>query len=99
MEKQRHHSIVLRLLILLCHWLAKTGTEAVAELFYHVVEKQEMDGEQGHEVLVNRSKVDWSLPPVIQCEPALTEMAQLYIDGDKARGLKRHHMPIYKDKW
>ncbi len=66
----------------------KTGTEAVAESFYRVVEKHEMDGGQSHEVLVNRSKVDWSLPPVIQCEPALTEIAQLYIDGDKARGLK-----------
>ena len=77
---------------------AKTGTEAVAESFYHVIEKQEMDGGQSHEVLVNRSKVDWSLPPVIQCEPAFTEMAQLYIDGDKARGLKRHHVPVYKDK-
>jgi hypothetical protein len=54
---------------------AKTGTEAVAESFYRVIEKQEMDGGQSHEVLVNRSKVDWSLPPVIQCEPALTEMA------------------------
>jgi hypothetical protein len=77
---------------------AKTGTEAVAESFYRVIEKQEMDGGQSHKVLVNRSKVDWSLPPVIQCEPALTKMAQLYIDGDKARGLKRHHVPVYKDK-
>jgi hypothetical protein len=55
-------------------------------------------GGQSYEVLANRSKVDWSLPPVIQCEPALTEMARLYIDVDKARVLKRHHVLVYKDK-
>ena len=74
---------------------AKSGTEAVAESFYRVVEKQEMDGGQSNSVLMNRAKVDWSLPSVIQCDSALNGMAKLYINGDKDRGLKRHHVPVY----
>ena len=76
---------------------AKTGTEAVAESFYRVVEMQEKDGGQSQEVLSMRAKVDWCFPPVIQCESALAEMANMYLNGDKERGLKRHHLPIYKD--
>ena len=77
---------------------AKSGTEAVAESFYRAVEKQEMEGGQSNSVLMNRAKVDWSLPSVIQCNSALNEMAKLYINGDKDRGLKRHHVPVYRDR-
>ena len=77
---------------------AKTGTEAVVESFYRVVEKQEMDGGQSIQVLGNRAKVDWCFPPILQCEKAFSEMAKLYIHGDKALGLKRHHVPVYKSK-
>lgn len=74
---------------------AKTGTEAVVESFYRVVEKQEMDGGQHIDILGARSKVDWCLPPVIQCEGALREMAKLYIDGCRESGLPRHYVPVY----
>ena len=37
---------------------AKTGTEALAESFYRVVEKQEMEGKQSLDVLALRSKID-----------------------------------------
>ena len=47
---------------------------------------------------MNRAKVDWSLPSVIQCNSALNEMAKLYINGDKDRRLKRHHVPVYRDR-
>ena len=77
---------------------AKTGTEAVAESFYRVVEKQEMEGKQSLDVLALRSKIDWCLPPVLQCDSALTEMAHMYIEGDKKRGLKKHYVPVYRDK-
>ena len=77
---------------------AKTGTEAVAESFYRVVEKQEMDGGQSIQVLANRAKVDWCFPPILQCEKALLEMTKLYINGDSTLGLKRHHIPVYKSK-
>ena len=37
---------------------AKTGTETVAESFYHVVGKQKMEGGQSLEVLASQSKID-----------------------------------------
>ena len=77
---------------------AKSGTEAVAELFYRVVDKQEMDGGQSTRILMNRSKVDWCLPSVIQCDAALNEMAKLYINGDKELGLSRHSIPVFRDR-
>lgn len=76
---------------------AKAGTEAIAESFYRVMENQEMDGNQSHEVLVMRTKLDWSLPPVIQCETMLDGIAKLYIEGDRKLGLKRHYLPVYRD--
>ena len=77
---------------------AKTGTEAVVESFYRVVEKQEMDGGQTIEILAARAKIDWCFPPMIQCQNALRQMARLYIDGDKEAGLARHYVPVYKEK-
>ena len=58
---------------------ANAGTEAIAESFYRVMETQEMDGGQNHKVLVLRSKVDWSLPTVLQCESALDGIADLWV--------------------
>lgn len=77
---------------------AKAGTEAIAESFYRVMETQEKDGGQSQEVLTMRTKVDWCLPPLIQCEKSLSSIAELYIKGDKSLGLKRHFIPIYKEK-
>ena len=57
-----------------------------------------MDGGQSLDVLGNRAKVDWCCPSVLQCERSLTEMAKLYIDGDKSMGLQRHHIPVFKTK-
>ena len=57
---------------------AKSGTEAVAESFYRVVEKQDMEGGQTIDILMNSAKIDWYLPSVIQCDSAITEMAKLY---------------------
>ncbi len=75
---------------------AKAGTEAIAESFYKVMDTQEKDGGQSQNVLTMRTKVDWCLPPLIQCEKSLSAMADLYINGDKALGLKRHFIPVYK---
>ena len=77
---------------------SKAGTEAIAESIYRVVETQEMDGGQSHDVLSLRTKVDWSLPSVLQCEVALDSMIDLYLKGDEEKSLKRHYLPIYKDK-
>ena len=72
---------------------SKTGTEAVAESFDRVVEKQEMNGGQSISVLGNRAKIDWCFPPIVRCERALDEMAKLYVNG-----LKKHNVPVYTDK-
>ena len=77
---------------------SKSGTEAVAESIYRVVEKQEMEGGQTMGVLMNRAKIDWCLPSVIQCESALAEIAKLYINGDKELGLSRHYIPLYRGR-
>ena len=33
----------------------------------------------------------------MQYDSALTEMAHLYIEGDRKRGLKKHYVPVYRD--
>ena len=58
---------------------SKTGTGAVAESLYRVVEKQEMNGGQSISVLGNRAKIDWCFPPIVRCERALDEMAKWYV--------------------
>eukprot|EP00112_Aurelia_sp_Birch-Aquarium-sp1_P023792 Seg7234.1 transcript_id=Seg7234.1/GoldUCD/mRNA.D3Y31 product="hypothetical protein" protein_id=Seg7234.1/GoldUCD/D3Y31 len=77
---------------------SKAGTEAIAESFYRVMESQQMDGGQSHEVLTMRSKVDWCLPQVLQCESILPEISKLYIHGDVSLGLKKHFIPVYRDR-
>ena len=77
---------------------AKTGTETVVESFYGVVRNQEMDGGQSIKVLADRAKIDWCFPPILHCSRALDEMAKLYIDGDPQLGVRRHHVPVYKDR-
>ena len=73
---------------------SKTGTEAVAETFYRVVEKQEIDGGQSFSVVGNQAKIDWCFPPIVRCERALNEMANLFVKGGKSVGLKKHHVPV-----
>ena len=76
---------------------AKTGTEAVAESFYRVMNMQEQDGDQKFETLALRSILDWCLPAVLQCEQPIKEIAKLYIEGDKKKGLKKHLIPVYQN--
>jgi hypothetical protein len=76
---------------------AKTGTEAVAESFYRVMNMQEQDGDQKFETLALRSILDWCLPAVLQCEQPIKEIAKLYIEGDEKKGLKKHLIPVYQN--
>ena len=91
---QTFYSAVGREFALVFHiFYAKTGTEAVAESFYRVMNMQEQDGGQKLETLANRSRVDWCLPSVLQCERPIQEMAKLYIEGDTERGPKKAPNP------
>ena len=76
---------------------AMSGTEAVERSFYWVLDKQEMEGGQSTQVLMNCAKVDWCLPSIIQCDSALNEMACMYINGDNDCGLNKRHIPVYSE--
>ena len=77
---------------------AKTGTEAVAESFYRVMSTQEQDGGQKLETLALRSSIDWCLPAVLQCEKPIKEIAKLYLTGDEEQKLKKHNIPIFRNR-
>ena len=68
------------------------------ESFYGFVRNQEMDGGQSLEVLANRAKIDWCFTNILNCERALHAMALKCINGDSSVGIKRHHVPAYKNK-
>lgn len=75
----------------------KSGTEAIVESFYRAMRSQEKDGGQSHTVLSDRTKVSWCLPDLSQGDQILDGVAQLYINGDKSKGLRRHAVPVYQD--
>ena len=77
---------------------SKMGTEIPAESFYKVVLNQEKDGGQDLDTLSMRARVDSCFPATIQCDRPVKEIAKLYLDGDKERGLKRHRIPVYQDR-
>ena len=56
-----------------------------------------MDGGQSIKVLGQRAKVDWCFPPLLSSEKAIDEMAKLYLSGNKILGVKRYHVPVYRN--
>ena len=50
------------------------------------------------EVIANRAKIDWCFPAILQCERAIDKMVGIYINGDVSTGIKRHHVPVYRNK-
>lgn len=80
------------------YFYTKTGTEEVAESFYRVMNMQEQDGGQNLETLGLRSIIDWCLPAVLQCERRIKEIAKIFIEGDRKKGLKKHQIPVYQNR-
>ena len=78
--------------------LAASGCEAIVEGFYSVIAAHKMSGGQGNSVLVQRAIVDWCIPNPISCSNTMAEIAYLYTEGDKKRGLARHRLPLYSDE-
>ena len=76
----------------------KTGTEAVVESFYRVMSTQEQDGGKKLETLALRSRIDWCLPAVLQCEKPVKEIAKLYLTGDEEPKLKKYNIPIFRNR-
>ena len=78
--------------------LAKGGPESVVESYYSVMKSQQQDGGQNNKNLSLRTKLDWSLPNILQSERMIKEVAHLYLHGDKNKGLKKHSIPVIGDK-
>ena len=78
--------------------LAKGGPEAIVESFYSLMKCHKKAGGQNNKTLSLRTKLDWSLPGPLQADRMVKEVASLYIDGNKTKGLKPHLLPIIGDK-
>ena len=74
--------------------MAKGGTDAAVESFYSSMKAQSM-ARQDNETLGLRTKLGWTVPPLIQADKFLRETAKIYIEGDKEHKLKSHQWPSY----
>ena len=45
-----------------------------------------------------RTKLEWSLPPVIQAKKVVEGTARIYLDGDKSKEYPSHKWPIIGDR-
>ena len=66
---------------------AKGGSEAIVESLYSTMANQYMIGGQENQTLVNRTKVDWNLPPSVSAIPST-------IKKIACKHLETHSMPI-----
>ena len=78
--------------------LAMSGSEAVVESYYFVMNTQSKAGDQLNDTLTQRTNVDWCFPMPLQCVETIREVASLYLDGNKEIGLPRHQIPVFVDE-
>ena len=52
---------------------------------------------QDNETLALRTKLEWTVPPLIQADKFVRETAKIYIKGDKEHKLKSRQWPIIGD--
>ena len=78
--------------------MGMSGTEAVVESYYSVMNSQQFPGGQSNDTLVQRTNIDWCFPMPLNCEETIKEVAQLYLDGDKETGLAPHRVPVFLDE-
>ncbi|CAB3997079.1 Hypothetical predicted protein [Paramuricea clavata] len=74
--------------------LAKGGPESILESYYSTMKSQLQPGGQSNDTLSVRTKLDWCLPNVLQGDRMIKEVANLYINRDKKKGLKKHKAPV-----
>ena len=65
--------------------LAKGGPEAIVESFYNSMHHQQQSGGQSNSTLVQRTKVNWCLPSLKNCESIIKESICLYLEGSAHR--------------
>ena len=63
--------------------LAKGGPEAIAESFCASMRCQKQPGGQTNENLVRKTKVNWCLLSLVNCESIISEAASIYHKGDE----------------
>ena len=67
---------------LLDNALAKGGPEAMAESFYNSMRHQQQSGGRSNSTLVRRTKVNWCVPSLKNCESIIKKSVCLYLEGD-----------------
>ena len=77
---------------------AMSGSEAVVESYYFVMNTQSKAGGQLNDTLNQRTNVDWCFPMPLQCVETIREVASLYLDGNKEIGLPRHEIQVFVDE-
>ena len=97
-EKVIYESLGKEMSISLDIALAASGCEAIVEGFYSLVSAHKKSGGQSNDVLVQRAIVDWSIPDPITCPKTMTEIGNLYTDGNKKLGIARHRLPVLFDE-
>ena len=78
--------------------LAASGCEAIVEGFYSLVTAHKKSGDRSNDILIQRAIVDWSIPDPITCPKTMTEIANLYTDGNKKLGIAKHRLPRLFDE-
>ena len=63
--------------------LEKGAPEAIAVSFYASMRWQNQPGGQTNENLVRRTKVNWCLASLVNCELIISEAASIYHQGDE----------------
>lgn len=77
--------------------LGSSGSEAVMEGFYSVVQAHKKYGGQSNEVLMHRAIVDWSIPHPISCKKTMLQIGKLHSEGCQDRGISRHRSALFND--
>jgi len=70
---------------------SKCGTECIVESYYRVMESHITSGNQLHDTLSMRTKLDWTLPSVPQCQKLIEDSLIHFFEGQK-----KHRWPIAK---
>ena len=62
---------------------AKGSPEAIAESFYASMGCQQHSGGKTNENVLRRTKVNWCLPSLVNCESIIPEAVSIYHKGDE----------------
>ena len=73
--------------------LAKGGPEAIAESYYSAMRGQQQSGGQSNNTLSRRTKLNWCLPSLKNCDEIIHESVSWYLKGDDV--IRVHRTPYF----